>query len=322
MLPATSTRRGSEGVVLDALDVLLQPGVVLLAEVLHSSGMSPAAPQRGSWMGTTFRRSTGLHGNRPAAISFVRSREVADQAHYHARRLHAPTRSNSLSWMARRSFTCISIGSPDLVEEQRPAVGQLEAAGLALHGPGERPLFEPEQLGLDELARDAAQLILITAGRGGWIFVQRGCDQLLAGPLSPWISTVEARPHLGNDLLQLDHPLALADDLGEPPPRLVGDHVPGVRSDWRAALAMIVFSSECSNGLVTKSSAGLHRLDGAVHAAVRLTTITVRPVEATTLRSSESPSILGITRSVTTTSAPSRSSAANASSPSDATCTS
>src|SRR5437879_4451239 len=42
----------------------------------------------------------------------------------------------------------------DLVEEERPALGHLEAAGAALHRAGESPFFVPEELRGDERLRD------------------------------------------------------------------------------------------------------------------------------------------------------------------------
>ena len=41
----------------------------------------------------------------------------------------------------------------DLVEEQRAAVGQLEAPELPRQRAGERPLLVPEQLALDQVSR-------------------------------------------------------------------------------------------------------------------------------------------------------------------------
>ena len=46
----------------------------------------------------------------------------------------------------------------DLVEEQRAALGLLEAADLARVGAGEGALLVAEQLALDQLARDRRQL--------------------------------------------------------------------------------------------------------------------------------------------------------------------
>ena len=42
----------------------------------------------------------------------------------------------------------------DFIEEKRAAFGLLEAAGRARHGTGESPLLVPEQLRLDQIARD------------------------------------------------------------------------------------------------------------------------------------------------------------------------
>src|SRR5438046_178305 len=75
-----------------------------------------------------------------------------------------------------------------------------------------------------------------------------------------------------------------------------------LRSDWRAALAMIAFSSACSKGLVMKSKAPAFIASTALSTRPwAVTTITgTSGWETTTLRSSERPSIFGITRSVTT----------------------
>ena len=201
------------------------------------------------------------------------ARGSGDQAHFHPGRLH-PAHAFELALLdgAQELHLHLDRDLPDLVEEQRAAIGQLEAAGLALHGAGERPFFESEQLGLDQLARDRCAIDLDerpVAAAG--LFVQRGCDQLLARAALALDQHRGGRVrHLGDDLLQLDHPLALADDLGEPPPWLVGNDVPGVQvglarglGDDRLQLGMLERLGDEVEG------AGLHRLDGAVHAAVR-----------------------------------------------------
>ena len=72
---------------------------------------------------------------------FLRSRFVAATRRTSTRRGPLePTRSNSPSCSTRRSFTCISTGMPpDLVEEERAAVGELEAADRARTAPVKAP---------------------------------------------------------------------------------------------------------------------------------------------------------------------------------------
>ncbi len=69
----------------------------------------------------------------------------------------------------------------DLVEEERAAVGELEAPRLARHGAGERAALVAEELALDELLRDGRAVDLderlVLAAR---VLVQRAGDELLA----------------------------------------------------------------------------------------------------------------------------------------------
>ena len=65
-----------------------------------------------------------------------------------------PTRSNSLSSTTRSSLACMArLTLADLVEEDRAAVGQLEAPELAAVGAGERALLVAEQLRLRQRLR-------------------------------------------------------------------------------------------------------------------------------------------------------------------------
>ena len=69
-------------------------------------------------------------------------------------RLGSAQRSNSRSCRTRSSFTCVEgLTLADLVEEQRAALGQLEAAPLARLRAGEGALLVAEQLGLDQRLR-------------------------------------------------------------------------------------------------------------------------------------------------------------------------
>ena len=70
---------------------------------------------------------------------------------------------------------------PDLIEEQRPAVGQLEAPQLGVHRPGERAFLVPEQLALQQRLGQGGAVDgderLISARRVG---VEVSAEQLLA----------------------------------------------------------------------------------------------------------------------------------------------
>jgi len=129
-----------------------------------------------------------------------------------------PSRSNSCSWRTRRSFGWSSGGDvAHLVQEQRPAVGELEAAHAPLEGPGEGPALVAEELALEEPGRDRGAVELderplLAAGR----LVDRAGDQLLAGAgLAPHEDGRVGRRH-GLDVLEdLREPAALADDLAE-----------------------------------------------------------------------------------------------------------
>ena len=48
---------------------------------------------------------------------------------------------------------------PDLVEEQRAALGRIEEPGTIAHRPGERPARVPEQLALDQAVRRRAAIV-------------------------------------------------------------------------------------------------------------------------------------------------------------------
>src|SRR4029453_8978923 len=74
----------------------------------------------------------------------------------------------------------------DLVEEQRPAVRQLEASGLPCHGPGERSLLVAEELGLEQRLGNCGT---VDRDKGGFSTraerMERAGEQLLAGPAPP-----------------------------------------------------------------------------------------------------------------------------------------
>ena len=70
----------------------------------------------------------------------------------------------------------------DFVEEQRAAVGLLEAADALLVGAGERALLVSEELGLEEVLLERGAVHLDEVARGAQRVVMDGArDELLAG---------------------------------------------------------------------------------------------------------------------------------------------
>src|SRR6185436_1900167 len=71
---------------------------------------------------------------------------------------------------------------PDLVQEQRAALRELESAGLPLVGAGERTFFVTEQLGLDEGVADRRRVHGDERLVAAWAHaMDRARNQLLAG---------------------------------------------------------------------------------------------------------------------------------------------
>ena len=135
-----------------------------------------------------------------------------------------PTRSKACSWRARRSLTWrLAETSPNLVEEERAPVGELEAAEALLHRPGERPPLVAEELGLEEGVGERPAVDLHEGAlRARREAVDGPGDQLLAGARFP--VDVDGGVGLGHLLHRgehLPHHLALADHL--PEPRGAGD---------------------------------------------------------------------------------------------------
>ena len=79
----------------------------------------------------------------------------------------------------------------DLVEKNGARMGELETPHAPLDGPAERAAFVSKELAFDQADRKSGAIHLderlVGPLAGG---VDRACDQLLAGPLSPVISTV------------------------------------------------------------------------------------------------------------------------------------
>ena len=80
----------------------------------------------------------------------------------------------------------------DFVEEERAAVGLLEAADALLVGAGERPLLVAEQLRLEQvlLERRAVDLHEVAAGAQRVVVTVAPAMSSLPVPVSPRISTV------------------------------------------------------------------------------------------------------------------------------------
>ena len=75
--------------------------------------------------------------------------------HVHPIGLPPPTRSISFASIARSSFACASAPrSPDLVEQQRAGVRELEPPDAPVRRAGERAALVAEHLALHEIARD------------------------------------------------------------------------------------------------------------------------------------------------------------------------
>src|ERR1051326_5642222 len=97
---------------------------------------------------------------------------------------------------------------PPLVQENGPAVGQLEQPRPGGDGAGEGALFVPEQLALDQRGRDGGAVDLHERRRGARAVVMDGAgDELLAGPGLAF--------HQHRHLAMGRDPAGLLDDLAE-----------------------------------------------------------------------------------------------------------
>src|SRR5437764_5177126 len=265
---------GGQRVVLDPLDVLLQASVVLLPEMLHQQrNVVPPLAQRRQVDGDDVQPIVEVlaEPSRRDLPSQV-PRGGCDQAHHDARRLHSshPLELALLDG-AEQLDLHLDGDLADLIEEEGAAVGELEAAGFALDRSGEGALLETEQLGLDQLAGNGGAVDLderAVAAVG--LLVQRGSDQLFSGAALALDQDRGGRiGDLEDDLLQLEHPLSLADDLGKAAPRLVGDDVAGVEIGLAGGLGNDRLQLRVLEGLGDEvEGAGLHRLYRAVHPAV------------------------------------------------------
>ena len=105
----------------------------------------------------------------------------------------------------------------DLVEEDRAAVGQLEAPGPHRDGAGERALFVSEQLALDQRRRQRRAVDAHErAGMPAAAIVQRAREQFLAGAGRPEQQHAGVgRRHLRQPRQRQAQRRALADDVVE-----------------------------------------------------------------------------------------------------------
>ena len=109
-----------------------------------------------------------------------------------------PTRSNSLSSMARSSLACISTRQvPDFIEKHGAVVRQFELAGLAIGlGAREGALFVTEQFGFEQIARDGGTVdghegVQAARPLAWWM---AWANSSLPVPLSPVMSTGKLLP--------------------------------------------------------------------------------------------------------------------------------
>ena len=153
-----------------------------------------------------------------------------------------PTRSNSrLLQRAQELDLHLDRDLADLVEEQRAAVGELEAARLGADRAGEGALLVAEQLGLHQRLGDGGAVDLDERPvLRGELLVQRLGDQLLAGAR---LAGDEHRRRRVGDLL--DDRVDLRASRGESPtrpkrpaaPRVLGPRARGARRCASALLA-------------------------------------------------------------------------------------
>ena len=118
-----------------------------------------------------------------------------DHAHVHPQRILRPD-PLQLAGLQRPQQLGLRLGAqvPDLVEEERPLVGQLEAAETALGRPGEGAALVAEHLRLDQIARDRRAVDGDEgAARAAARRVHGGRDQLLPGAGFPG----DQHPRLG-----------------------------------------------------------------------------------------------------------------------------
>ena len=162
----------------------------------------------------------------------------------------------------------------DLVEEERPLVGELEAALLLGDGAGERPLLVAEELGLEQRLGDRRAVDLDQRLLGaGAVLVQQVGDQLLAGAaLAGDQHGAARRRDLAHDLEDPRERRAAADDLGRLAQRLEavleGQVLEPQRLDLERARDELDDLLHAHGLGEVVDGALLERLDGGLHRAL------------------------------------------------------
>ena len=132
----------------------------------------------------------------------------ADDAHVDLLTGDAADRDH-LARLQRAQELCLRLERhvPDLVEQQRAAVGRADDAGMIARRAAEAPLLEAEELALDERLRDGRA---VQRAEGAWSSaprVKRTRDELLAGT---GLTEDEHRKRRGRDVGELGgHPREL-----------------------------------------------------------------------------------------------------------------
>ena len=217
----------------------------------------------GSSIAKTWMRKKKSCRKRPEATSSSRSRWVAV-----TRRKSTgigwfpPTRTTCFSWRTRRRLDLdLRRDVADLVQEERPLVGELDLAAAARSGARERPLLVPEELALEDplgegaAVHDAERPEAPRAPR-----VDEAGDELLAGAALPGDEDARVgRGDLVDELEDLLHRPAPGRDEGRLG-RLEARLQLAVLGEERVALGRLLHEA--------RDRLGVERLDDVVVGAV------------------------------------------------------
>ena len=171
--------------------------------------VSPRSRSGGMCTGITFRRKSRSSrkslGHRAGQV-FVGRR---DHTHVHGDRLLSADTLDDHAGLEDAEQLGLRLGAqvPNLVQEQRAPVGQLEAAQTPFSGAGEGALLVPEHLGFDQVLGDGGAVHRDEGPLGARaLAMDGGRDQLLSVPDSPVISTrASVRRDPGDEAPQLVH---------------------------------------------------------------------------------------------------------------------
>ena len=163
-------------------------------------------------MGTTLRRKKRSWRNSLRSTLSSRRRLVVAMTRTSTLMVRLPpTRSNSRSWRTRSSLACkAGEDLADFVQQDRAGVRQFEAPFPLGDRAGERALFVPEKLALDEVLRNGGAIDADERRlRAGAFAVNRPRDQFLAGAALALDEDRRLRAgHLADQVPQLLHRLA------------------------------------------------------------------------------------------------------------------